>query len=191
MQQGNSHSDEELVERFRSGDAVAYEAIYDRYWQLLFRFARKLLQDELAAQDVVQEVFTVFWLKKGQFDGSSPLAAYLYTLTKNKILDMVKRSKVETRYLEHLRQAVQLGDALPDQLYIEKQFYDQVEKEIANLPEKMRIVFEMSRKQYMSNREIAEELGISEQTVKNQVSNAIRTLKSKFGDSLNIFLIIF
>ena len=191
MQQDNSNSEAELAEGFRSGKAAAYEAIYDRYWQLLFRFARKFLQDELAAQDVVQEVFTIFWLKKGQFDGNSPLAAYLYTLTKNKILDMVKRSKVETRYLEHLRKAVQLGDALPDQLYIEKQFYEQVEKEIANLPEKMRIVFEMSRKQYMSNREIAEELGISEQTVKNQVSNAIRALKNKFGDSLNIFLIIF
>jgi RNA polymerase sigma-70 factor (family 1) len=191
MQQYNSHSDAELADRFQCGDVAAYEAIYDRYWQLLFRFARKLLQDNLAAQDVVQEVFTVFWLKKGQFDGNSPLAAYLYTLTKNKILDIIRHSKVQTRYLEHLRLAVQLGDALPDQLYIEKQFYDQVEKEIAKLPGKMRIVFEMSRKQYKSNREIAEELGISEQTVKNQISNAIRTLKNKFGDSLNIFLIIF
>lgn len=187
----STSNDSELAELFRSRDNAAYEAIYDRYWQLLFRFSRKLLQDEHAAQDVVQEVFTMLWLKRDQFDLRMPLAAYLYTLTKNKILDIVKHTKVETRYLEHLKQVIELNTEIPDQLYIEKELYDQVEREIQNLPEKMRVVFEMSRKQYKTNQQIADELGISQQTVKNQVSNAIRTLKTKFGDSIHIFLILF
>ncbi|MBB5441318.1 RNA polymerase sigma-70 factor (ECF subfamily) [Pedobacter sp. AK017] len=180
-----------MARLFRSGNEAVYEVIYDRYWQLLFRFSRKLLQDEAAAQDVVQEVFTIFWLKKGDFDVKTPLAAHLYTLTKNKILDIVKHTKVETRYLEHLQQVMQFGESMPDQVYIEKELYDQIEREIQNLPEKMRIIFEMSRKQYKTNQQIADELGISQQTVKNQVSNAIRALKGKFGDSLNTFLIFF
>lgn len=191
MEDYSKHNDAELAGLFQAGNTAVYKVIYDRYWQLLFRFSRKLLQNAALAEDVVQEVFTTFWLRRSQFDLNGPLAAYLYKLTKNKILDMVKHSKVEIRYLEHLKQVIQLGDALPDQLYVEKELYDQIEREIKNLPEKMRVIFEMSRKDYKSNQQIAEELGISQQTVKNQVSNAIRTLKDKLGDSVNIFLIFF
>ncbi|MHA4894043.1 RNA polymerase sigma factor [Pedobacter sp. PWIIR3] len=187
----NKYSDTELAGLFRGGDDVAYKSIYDRYWQLLFRFSRKLLQDSAVAEDVVQEVFTSLWLKRDQLDVNVPLAPYLYKLTKNKVLDLVKHSKVEVRYLEHLKQVIQLGEALPDQLYVEKELYDLIEREIKNLPEKMRIIFEMSRKEYKTNQQIAKELGISQQTVKNQMSNAIRSLKGKLGDSINIFLIIF
>ena len=185
------YSDLELGIRFKAGDSLAYEIIYDRYWQLLFRFSRKLLQDGSKAEDVVQEVFVLLWLKRGEFDLATPLAAFLYKLTKNRVLDMVKHTKVEGRYLEHLKQVTQPGDSLPDQLYVEKELFDLIEREIKNLPDKMRIVFEMSRKEFKSNKQIADELGISEQTVKNQVSNAIRTLKGRLGDSINIFLLIF
>lgn len=184
-------SDLELTDLFKNGDDGSYQAIYNRYWQLLFRFARKLLQDDALAKDVVQEVFTILWTKRKTFEHKGPIAAYLYTLTRHKILDLVKHAKVEDKYLVHLQQVMQSKAPLPDQLYIEKELYDQIEREIQNLPEKMRVIFEMSRKEYKSTSEIADELGLSQQTVKNQVSNAIRTLKDKFGDQLNIFLIIF
>lgn len=185
------YSDTDLLKLFQKGDAIAYREIYDRYWQLLFRFSRKLMQDNSIAEDIVQDIFTVLWVKREQLDLNMPLAAYLYKLTRNKILDVIRHSKVESRYIEHLQQVIQINNQLPDQLYIERELYDQIEQEIKNLPEKMRIIFEMSRKDFKSNKEIADELGISQQTVKNQVSNAIRTLKGKIGDSINIFLIIF
>lgn len=185
------YSDHELAALFQKGDAIAYKEIYDRYWQLLFRFSRKLMQDSVIAEDIVQDVFATFWVKRELLDVDSPLASYLYKLTRNKVLDILRHSKVESRYIEKLQHVVQNGSQLPDQLYVERELYDQIEKEIKNLPEKMRIIFEMSRKDFKSNKEIADELGISQQTVKNQVSNAIRTLKGKLGDSINIFLIIF
>ncbi|SMC52795.1 RNA polymerase sigma factor [Pedobacter africanus] len=187
----SKYTDTELSKLFNKGDALAYRAIYDRYWQLLFRFARKLLQDSTSAEDVVQDVFVVFWDKRDQMVAEMPLAGFLYKLTRNKILDLVRHTHVANRYLEQLHQIIQSGEVMPDQLYIEKELYDIVEREIKRLPEKMRQVFEMSRKEFKSSQEIADELGISQQTVKNQISNAIRTLKDKMGDSLNIFLIIF
>lgn len=191
MQDYAIYSDVELTRLFQNGDVQAYRAIYDRYWQLLFRFSRKLLQDNFSAEDVVQDVFAVFWDKRGQLTADVPLAGFLYKLARNKILDLVRHANVKNRYLEQLTKVIQSGEVLPDQLYIEKELYDIIEREIKKLPEKMRQVFEMSRKEYKSNQEIADELGLSQQTVKNQVSNAIRTLKDKLGDSLQIFLIIF
>lgn len=187
----SKYNDVELVRELKGGNIAAYKEIYDRYWQLLFRFSRKLLQDNSLAEDVVQDVFTVLWLKAGTLDPKVPIAAYLYRLTRNKILDNVKHSKVEARYLDHLKQVMQLGDALPDQLHIERELFDKIEREINNLPEKMRVVFNMRRNDFKSNQQIADELGISNQTVKNQLSNASRILKGKLGDSLNIFLIFF
>jgi len=183
--------DDDLLLALQSGNKHAYEVIYDRYWQILFRFSRKMLQDENSAKDVVQEVFTTFWLKSAETNIKPPLAAFLYTLTRNKILDMIRHSKVETRYLDSLKQIIQLSDALPDRMYVEKELYDQIENEISKLPEKTRIIFEMSRKEYKSNQQIADELSISDKTVRNQISNGIRILKSKFGDSIHIFFIFF
>lgn len=191
MKDYSTYSDSDLAVLLQSGNHAVYQVIYDRYWQLLYRFSRKLLQDEAAAADVVQEVFTSLWLKKDTFDLHSPLAAFLYTSTRNKVLDLVKHSKVETKYLTHLKTVISLGTPLPDQLYIDKELFDQIELEIQNLPEKMRVVFEMSRKDFKTTSQIAEELGISQQTVKNQVSNAIRILRSKFGSSAHIFLTFF
>lgn len=190
MQDYSKYGDPELTRLFLGGNDLAYKEIYDRYWQLLFRFSRKSLQDADVAEDVVQDVFTILWMKRDELDINMPLAPFLYRLTRNKILDKIKHTAVESRYLERLKQ-VKLSDALPDQLYIEKELYDKIEQEIKNLPEKMRVVFEMSRKDFKTNQRIADELGLSEQTVKNQVSKAIRKLKDKFGDSANIFLIIF
>ncbi|MNJ87438.1 ECF RNA polymerase sigma factor SigW [compost metagenome] len=184
-------SDDDLLLLLQSGDHPAFEVIYNRYWQLLFRFARKMLQDENVAKDVVQDVFTTLWVKNAETTIHPPLAAYLYKLTRNKILDFVKHTKVEDKYLQSLNHFLQQSEALPDRLYIEKELYDQIEQEIKNLPDKMRTIFEMSRKDYKSTSEIAEELNISNKTVKNQISAAKNILKGKLGDTLNTFLLFF
>lgn len=184
-------SDDELLLAFQAGNRQAYEAIYDRYWQLLFRHARKMLNDETAGKDVVQEVFAALWAKRNDQLIKPPLAALLYHITRNKVLDLIKHSKVEEKYYSSLKKIMEASEALPDELYIERELYERIEEEISRLPEKMRIVFEMSRKAHKSHKEIADELGISDKTVKKQVSNAIHILKDKLGDTMNIFLIIF
>jgi len=187
----NDSSDEALLLAFKAGDRYAYELIYERYWQLLYRFSRKMLQDDTVAKDVVQEVFTAVWTKMPTLQTNPPLAAYLYTLTRNRIFDMAKRTKVEKKYLESLATFIQTGGVPPDRLFIEKELYDIIEAEIRNLPERMRLVFEMSRKQYKSNQEIAEALNLSNKTVKNQLSSALKILKGKLGDRFQIYLLFF
>lgn len=184
-------SDENLLAAFKAGHRQAYKEIYDRYWLLLFRFSRKMLQDEHLAKDVVQEVFITLWNKGANQDIQSPLAAYLYTLARHRILDMVKHSKVANKYLDSLNNFVQNSYDTPDRLYLEKELYDQIESEIQRLPEKMRKVFEMSRKEHKSNPEIASELQISNKTVKNQLSSALKILRSKLGDSINTYIVFF
>lgn len=179
-------SDDELLEAFQSGDQKAYQLIYDRYWQLLYRHARNMLRNDEEAKDVVQEVFTTLWLKKA--DVKPPVAAFLYAASRNKILNQIKHLKIEARYMEQCKAVLEYPSViLPDEQVIERDFAKLIEAGIQSLPPKMRRIFELSRKEFKTHQEISEELQISSLTVKRQVSNAISILKNKLQSFLFFF----
>ena len=180
-------ADDDLLLLFQSGDREAYELIYDRSWYILYCHARKMLQNDEEAKDVVQDVFTTLWAKASDQTIKPPLRAFLYTITRNKILDQLKHSKVKAKYMASLKSEMEQQGQLPDSFVRERDLARQIEKEIQALPPKMRVIFELSRKSYKSHREISTQLNISDKTVKKQVSNALQILKVK----LEMFLFFF
>lgn len=182
--------DEELLYFLKQGSEAAFAEIYERYWARLFLHARKLLRDDEEARDVIQEVFTQFWQRAASVDISVTLSSYLYKIVRNRILDHIRHRKVVNDYLSSIIQFMEEGVPLTDLDLREKELSALIEKEIRALPEKMRHIFELSRKQHLSYREIAESLGISEHTVKSQVSNALRILKSKTGAAGILLLLL-
>ncbi|WP_158797154.1 RNA polymerase sigma factor [Pedobacter sp. L105] len=181
-------SDLELISLFKEGDRRAYEEIYFRYWAILFGHASKMLGNEEDAQDLVQDVFSVFWLNGAQVTITHSLPAYLYSMMRYKIFDQISHKKVKDNYLLSLANFMEKNEYSTDFRVREKQMEAIIAKEVAALPAKMREVFELSRKANYSYREIAVELGISENTVKNQINNALKILRSKLGASIFIFL---
>jgi RNA polymerase sigma-70 factor (family 1) len=179
--------DEDLLCLFQSGDKTVYRVIYERYWAILYRHARKMLQNDEDAKDVVQEVFAMLWLKVESTTIHGPLAAFLYTATRNRILDQVKHAKVKAKYTTSLKEEMESNVYPPDSLVRQRDLAHQIEQEIQSLPPKMRIIFEMSRKEYKTHKEISEHLNISDKTVKKQVSNALHILKERFGAFLMFF----
>lgn len=183
MSQSLVISDDELLKAFQSGDQQAYRQIYDRYWQLLYRHSGNMLRNNEEAKDVVQEVFTTLWMKKSEI--KPPVAAFLYTACRNRILNQLKHLKIEAKYAEQRKAILEIpAVSLPDQQVIERDFEKLIEAGIQSLPPKMRQIFELSRKEFKTHREISEELNISSLTVKRQVSNALNILKNK----LHVFL---
>jgi RNA polymerase sigma-70 factor (family 1) len=177
-------SDDELLCSFQSGDDSSFELIYLRYWGILYRHARKMMQDDDGAKDIVQEVFATLWLKRNDPTAApipTPLAAFLYTVTRNKILDLIKHAKIKANYLDSLHPEEMQCALLPDSETIANELARQIEKEVQALPTKMREIFELSRKAHKTHKEISEELNISDKTVKKQVSNALKILKSKLN----------
>lgn len=172
-------SDLELSLLLKSSDAAAFSEIYRRYSaRLLFHAANKL-QDLEEAKDVVHEVFFCLWNKRTELRIHSNLSGYLYAATRNKILDRFAHSKVKCAYEASLQKFLEEGDCITDQAVREHELRNLIEEEIAALPAKMRKVFEFSRKDSYSHREISALLNISEETVKKQVHNALKILKIK------------
>ena len=170
-------SDQELSTSLREGSNAAFVEIYERYWSLLLSHAIKMLKDEERAQDVVQDVFQRLWEKKLIVNIHSSLSSFLFTSVRYRILDQLKRDKIEDRFLSTLQSEIEIGVFSTDDAIAEKEFAIKLEEGLNMLPTKMRTVFELSRIQEYSYREISKELNLSENTVKKQISNSLKILR--------------
>lgn len=174
-------TDQELLERLKKGDELAYKEIYTRYWPLLFRHSIKVLHDEDQAMDVVQDIFTSFWLNHASLSQDTSLASYFYTATRNRALNMINREKSKERYLESLQSYINKGEYITDNEVNFNELSAEIESEISKLPPRMREIFELRQNAGLSYKQIAIQLGISNETVKTQVARALKSLRSKFG----------
>lgn len=175
-------TDEILLDLIRQeNDRAAFAELYKRYFGLLYTFVHRKLKDPADAEDIIQEVFTSLWDKRGKLSISGRVAPYLYASIRNRMLDFIGRKGVEGRYLASLNGVAQAGVVDSDHRARERQLSYIIEKEIDNLPPKMREVFLLSRRDHMSYKEIAEKLNISEQSVRSHVKNALRLLRTRLG----------
>lgn len=181
MSDFKSQTDAELVVLLKDGIHGAFAEIYARYQGILYVHACKMLKDEDEAEDIVQEIFVYLWANHTQICFRSSLSAYLYSAVRYKFFDLLDHRKVRLDYAESLSNFIDTGVTVTDHYIREKELAQLIENEIALLPPKMREVFELSRKAYLSHKEIAKKLNLSEKTVKNQVNNALRELRLKLG----------
>lgn len=185
-------SDKKLAEYMKAGDADAFTGIYNRYHSLLYIYAQKKLLDKQESEDVVQEVLTTLWLKRSELVLHSSLASYLYTSVRNRAFDLFAHRKIEARYLVSLEAFMKQNEGLlPDAVIHEKDIRRLIEKEIQSLPPRMREIFELSRKESLSHREIAELLNLSEHTVATQIKRALRVLRLRLGVFAWLYVVFF
>lgn len=148
---------------------------------MLYIHAFKKLREREEAKDVVQDVLTALWHKRETINTTNNLGGYLYTAVRNKIFDLLSHQQVVNKHVVSLQQYLNKGSVIADYLIREKQLTAIIEKEIAELPPRMREVFELSRKNNLTHKQIAENLNISEQTVTDQVKKALKILKPRIG----------
>lgn len=179
----NYHSltDKELVNALKDGQEQAFTEIYRRYQPALLRHAQRMLGNEEECRDILQEVFIKFWDMVPHFELRVSLSAYLHTLVRNRILDLLAQNKVRLRYFHSQITHDQLLTDETDETIIENELLRIIDEEITKLPDKMRRVFELSRKEHLSHKEISEQLQISTNTVKVQINHAIRRIRKRLG----------
>jgi RNA polymerase sigma-70 factor (family 1) len=184
-------SDTELSDLLRDSNHAAYTEIYKRYFHLLYVHAYKKLRDEEQAKDVIQDLFTSLWIKRNTNFIGSNLGGYLYTAVRNKIFDLFAHDKVKVNYTLSFNDFISFRTVSDtDYLIREKQLKAYIEKEIQALSPKMRLIFEMSRKEHRSHREIADILNTTENNVSKQIQNALKILRTKLGLVMYLYFLI-
>lgn len=182
-------TDSELCSLLNEGDKKAYTEIYIRYFQLMYVHALDRVKSKDDAKDLIQNLFEYLWQHCLTIKPSN-LKAYLYTSTKHAVINFISRQKKGAACLDTLHPYLKEGECLTDHKVRESMLSDIINSEIERLPVKMRKVFLLSRKQFLSYREIALQLEISEETVRTQVKNALRILKVRLTILAYIFYLM-
>lgn len=174
-------TDDEIFVLIKEGDHLAYTQLFDRFYGLLYIHALKIIRDEDEAKDLVQELFEMIWKKRESLCFTGSISSYLYACIRNLVLNQIAHQKVRARYVDSLKEFMEQEDYLADFQVREQQLKQFIEEAIAALPTKMSEIFRLSRHEYLSHKEIAAKLDLSELTVKTQVKRALKILKPKFG----------
>jgi len=184
-------SEYELINLFKEGNDIAYTELYYRHSCLMLGFAYKKLRDEELAKDFVQELFANLWIKRESVLVTRNFSAFLYTTLRHKIIDHFIHQKVETKYITFLKNYIpDASSEKPDYPIRYKELSLYIEDQINALPPKMRVIFQLSRKEQLTYKEIAKELSISEKTVNSQMVNALNRLRIKLGLFLYLICLI-
>ena len=180
-------SDQELQVLLTEGNHAAFEEIYNRYWNGLFRTAYTILRQEALAQDAVQEVFISLWNRRDAVRVQS-LKPYLHQAVRFQVLKAIRAGKVDQSFYERVARITQhISDTDPVQF---KQLQETVNGLVESLPENSREVFRLSREQHLTYPQIAERLDISVKTVEKRMTIALRHFRAGLHESLPILILL-
>ena len=174
-----TYTDSELLEHLKAGDRWAFEEIYRRYWRDMYRTAWLMLHDDAASTDIVQDIFVWCWEKRGVMAVTS-LGGYLNMAVRYKVANYIRREKVRAGLFAEA-EILQIPEPVQELTLELKELRAIIAQFAEELPGRCRDIFYLSRFEYLSNKEIAARLGISEKTVENQLTIALKRLRTRLG----------
>ncbi|MCC8426489.1 RNA polymerase sigma-70 factor [Mucilaginibacter sp. UR6-11] len=177
MTKHDSLTDLHLVDLLKEDDEAAFTEIYRRYAAKLASFASSRLYDLEEARDIIHDVFVKFWEQRKLLKIDRNLEAYLFTLVRYRIVDKIRKNITSEAYAE-LTLALQttFADEIEQQIAA-KELKQQIGKAIDELSPRVKEIYQLSREENLSISEIAVKLQLSEQTVKNQLTVALKHLR--------------
>ncbi|MBA6152901.1 RNA polymerase sigma-70 factor [Gelidibacter maritimus] len=184
-----SYTNHELLKRIAVDDIKAFEELYQRHASKMLVYALNILKKRDVCEDLVQNIFIDFWSKR-KSNSIQNVEAYLFRAVKFQVFNYFRDHKFSNEDLTRLNIVdVSMNAA-------KKMEYDELEsaiKDVVNqLPPRCKEIFELSRYDHKSNKEIAETLNVSIQAVKNQISKALITIRTNLHrEELFFFFIVF
>ena len=171
--------DKDLMERLRGGDDLALKLIYKKYWNQLFSSAYKMLQDQQACEDIIQELFINLWNKREQIEIKVSLKAYLYASARYEVYRQIRNGSVREDIFENIHERLHTPSEYGNIEH--RELLSQINSIVNNLSEKCKVVYKLSRDEQLSHKEIASKLNISPKTVENHLNKALRQLRISLG----------
>ncbi|MCQ9159566.1 RNA polymerase sigma-70 factor [Parabacteroides distasonis] len=166
----------QIIKSLKEGDREAFSMLYKQYWEKVYHFCGLYLNNRDVAEDVVQEVFIKVWESREFIREDDNFKGLLFVITRNLIFNQHRKNVNEDFYKMTVLSAMETSYDLEEEItaYNLGEYIDHL---IEELPERRRVIFNLSRKEHKSYKEIAFQLNISEKTVENQISEALKFLK--------------
>lgn len=178
-----------LVRNLSKGNLLAFNSLYKEYSGRLYRFALGYLKSEAEAEELVQEVFTILWVKRGDLKEELCFKSFLFTIAFNLIRKHFRTKTCMVEYLKH-------GAAADLDIQTSQKInYDSLNQYIGRLvnklPGRRREIFIMSRFNGLSIKEISSTLNLSHKTVENQLTAALKFIRINLNSEINLLIFFF
>ncbi|SHF67237.1 RNA polymerase sigma-70 factor, ECF subfamily [Fodinibius roseus] len=170
-------SDRQLLEDIGEGDRKAFEQLFNRHWESLFAVAMHRLQSEQLAKDVLQELFVELWEKHETLNIRSNVSGYLFTALKHRVINKIKEENTRAKYEKMTIRYYEINGLATEHQFSKNYLREEMEAKVRQLPDRCREVFELSRIEQLSHKEIGERLNISPKTVENHIGRALKVLR--------------
>ncbi len=168
-------TDQDLIAAMKDGDQKAFEQLYERYWSEVYTMIYRRISDKETTKDIVQEIFINLWRYRDRIIAERSLAPWLNVAAKKQAISWY-RKQTSTKQREMLYQQEETLTTSSTELET-KELQDLLDNEIEKMPVNMKHAFQLSRYENKSIKEIAAELSLSEQTVRNNISLALERLR--------------
>ncbi|QOG04546.1 RNA polymerase sigma factor [Flavobacterium sp. MDT1-60] len=189
MKSEDFNNNDILIDSLKNGDERAYTYLIDSYHHKLCVYANSLVKNIYNAEDIVQNVFIKVWEQRERLKSDHAIKSFLYKLVYNEFIDLYRKNQslfsLEKSYYDALNSIVLEDDSESLQRVI-----NVVNKEIQSLPPKCKEVFILSKKEGLTNIEIAEHLDVSIKTVEAQITKAFSILRSSLEEKIKSFLFL-
>ncbi|WP_302800157.1 RNA polymerase sigma factor [Parabacteroides goldsteinii] len=189
MEKQMQDNEPQLILSLKNGSYKAFERIYQMYAKRLFAYSLQFTKSQEESEEIVQDVFMRLWTNRAKIRQEDTLRSLLFIMTKHYLINAFRTKINQPEYEEYIQYVNEhsVDDASYQLEY--QEFVTKFRVILKTLPETQQRVITLSKIEQFSNKEIADKLSLSEQTVKNQLSLGLKTLKEKLG-SHGIYLML-
>ena len=180
-----------IFRRMAEGDKEAFRFFFDKYYADLVNFVNLYLNNPLVAEDIVQDIFIWFWDHRHAIRIETSVKAYIIRASKNKSLNYIRSEKRKLHFHEKLAAVDTDSTDLPDEYPDAAQMRLLIQQILDALPPRVREIFLMGKEKNMTYRQIAQELGIAEKTVENQMGTALRKIREQLRPWYDKLFVLF
>ena len=179
-----------IIEELKRGSMSAFSELYETYSGLLYSFAKSLLKSEIEAEDIVQDTFIKVWVKRMDISPEYSFKSYLFTIAKHQIISDFRRKVIQMDIEACTDPSLLMFDKTPETEVMNQELAQLIDNSVKNLNPLQSKVFIMSKLDGMSLEEISRELDIPLQTVKNNLTIAMKILRSQLQNLPGLCLLL-
>lgn len=182
----------QLIFSLKNGSYKAFERIYQLYAKRLFAYCMQFTKSQEESEEIVQDVFMRLWTNRTKIRQENTLRSLLFIMTKHYLINAFRTKVNQPEFEEYIHYRNELSVDETSQHLEYEEFIAKFHAILKTLPETQQKVITLSKIEQLTNKEIAEKLSLSEQTVKNQLSLGLKFLKEKLeniGVSLMLLFI--
>jgi len=176
------YTDQALLNLLQQGDEAAFAELYERFRPQVRRFALRITKSAQAADEIVQNVLLKLWNNKQKAGDIQNPGAWINRVSTNEALDFLKKIAREKALADKVWNNMQGQPAHYENDYVLKQYLEVVEAAVRSLPPQQQKIYRLSREQYLTYEQIAEELHLSANTVRNHMSAALDNIRKHLAE---------